>query len=86
MKLRLPRPPRPIGNGYIDGKAFAEWAEHLVAELERYSDVVDADTNRYSVTNHTETASLDASTATLATVRDVLGTLIEDLRDKEVLS
>jgi hypothetical protein len=62
---------------------WKKWVEGALAELERatYEDLsaVAAD---FTVTNFTETRTLDASTATLADVADVLCTFIQDIRNR----
>lgn len=72
----------------VDGKEmqmYLDWVTEALAEIERasYDDaitVVDA----YTVENHTPTRTLDAGTAVLADVIDVLCTLIEDLKNRGV--
>ena len=64
-------------------EAWKKWAEQCFAELERASqEDVAAVAADFSVSNHTETRTLDAATATLADVTNVLCTLIEDLQNR----
>ncbi len=66
-------------------QAYIDWVTESLLEIERASfddaiTVVDS----YTVANHTATRSLDASTAVLADVVDVVCTLIEDLKNRGV--
>lgn len=64
-------------------EAWKKWAEQCFAELERASqEDVAAVAADFTVTNLTELRSFDASTATLADVCNVLGTLLEDLQNR----
>lgn len=70
-------------NNSDDAKAFREWVMQCMAEIERasYDDPVTV-ANDFSVSNHTKTRTLDAGTATLADVTNVLCTLIEDIQNR----
>lgn len=77
---------RPVALGKPARKEIEEWkkwAEACFYELERASHedlaTVVAD---FTVTGHTDTRTLDAGTATLADVTDVLCTLIQDLQNR----
>jgi hypothetical protein len=56
------------------------WADGLVRALEIALGPQARGTTGYAITHLTESRVLDASAASLADVRGVLGTLIEDLR------
>ncbi len=77
---------RPVVLGRPTRKEVEEWkkwAEQCFAEIERASQedisVVVAD---FTVTGYTATRTLDAGTAVLADVTDVLCTLIRDLQNR----
>lgn len=66
-----------------DPEVFRRWVLGAFAELERASvedAIVVADD--FSVTGHTPTRTIDASTATTAEIANVLCTLIEDLQNR----
>lgn len=78
---------RPISLGrpnvISDETSFRTWVMQCMAEIERasYDDLV-AIANDFTVSNHTRTRTLDAATGTLADVKDVLCTFIEDLQNR----
>jgi hypothetical protein len=66
-----------------DDKAFRTWVMECMNEIERASyDDVAVVANDFTVTNHTKTRTLDASTAVLADVINVLCTFIEDIQNR----
>lgn len=63
--------------------AFRRWVESCFAEIERASyDDLSSIARDFTVLNHTATHTLDAGTATLADVTNVLCTLIRDLQNR----
>lgn len=66
-----------------DLEAWKKWVEQALAEIERatYEDL-SAVAGDFTVTNFTETRTLDAGTATLADVTNVLCTFIQDIRNR----
>ena len=78
---------RPVSLGQPavskDDRLFKDWVLQCMAEIERasYDDLV-AVANDFTVSNYTETRTLDAATATLADVTDVLCTFIQDLQNR----
>lgn len=66
-----------------DEKAFKDWVQQCMAEIENasYDDLATV-ANDFSVSNHTKTRTLDASTGTLTDVKNVLCTFIEDLQNR----
>ena len=78
---------RPISLGQpsviADDKRFRTWVLQCMAEIERasYDDLADV-ANDFTVSNHTKTRTLDASTGTLTDVKNVLCTFIEDLQNR----
>jgi hypothetical protein len=75
---RLPSPPTSYD---------ARWANQLVNQLEMNLSNTNlaASSATYTMTNVTADRVLDADSTTLAEVADVLGTLINDLRDRGVV-
>ena len=77
---------RPVSLGRPARKELEDWkrwAEQCFAELERASqEDIAAVAADFSVTNHTATRTIDAATATLGDVTDVLCTLISDLQNR----
>lgn len=72
---------RPTRSDELD--QWKKWVESCFAELERAShEDISAVAGDFTVTGHTLTRTLDAGTATLADVTDVLCTFIEDLRNR----
>ena len=66
-----------------DLEAWKRWAQEAFSELERASyEDLSAVAGDFTVTNFTETRTLDAGTATLADVADVLCTFIQDIRNR----
>lgn len=64
-------------------EAFRRWALEAFAELERASyDDIAAVANDFTVSNHTETRTIDAATATATDVKNVLCTFINDIRNR----
>jgi hypothetical protein len=77
---------RPVSLGKPARKELEDWkkwAEACFAELERasYEDLSTV-VGDFTVTGHTDTRALDAATATLADVTDVLCTLIRDMQNR----
>ena len=68
------------------------WGFRLVDDLENEIDKINQaantgdDTTGFSVSNETDTKSLNVSTANAAAVANVLATLIKALRDKGILA
>tara|TARA_R100000656_G_scaffold117522_3_gene90940 strand:- start:6367 stop:6621 length:255 start_codon:yes stop_codon:yes gene_type:complete len=75
---RLPSPPISYD---------ARWANQLINQLEMNLSNTNlaASSATYTMTNVTADRVLDADSTTLAEVADVLGTLINDLRDRGVI-
>lgn len=66
-----------------DPKVFMDWAKQAFADIERASqDDIAIIAKDFTVTNHTATRTLDAATATLADVRNVFCTFIEDMQKR----
>ncbi len=62
---------------------FEKWVKECFAELERAShEDVSVVVKDFTVSNHTPTRTLDAGTAVLADVTDVLCTLIKDMQNR----
>jgi len=75
----LPQPPRAYEQG---------WAQRTISTLELQLSEINsaANTTPFQTSNVTKDYVLDADSTTLAEVADVLGTLIEDLKGKGVIS
>ena len=75
---RLPSPPSEYDQ---------RWANPLTKQLEQNNSATNlsASSDRYTVTNVTADRTLDADSTSTAELADVLGTLINDLRDRGVL-
>ena len=75
---RLPSPPSEYDQ---------RWAHQLTNQLEQNISATNlsASSDRYTVTNVTADRTLDADSTSTAELADVLGTLINDLRDRGVL-
>lgn len=77
----FPAPPFQAGN---DLKM-----DYVINALRQISDashdqITDAIADAYTVTNLTETRSLDCNTATLDDLRNVVGTLLNDMQNRGV--
>lgn len=72
---RLPSPPF---------KYNQRWANQFVNQVEQNISATNlpASSSRYTVTNVTADRTLDADSTSTAELADVLGTLIQDLRDR----
>lgn len=79
-RLRWPDPPSNI-------EQMPDWARELVRFLEQdaQEDAQSINAETYVVTNYTPTRTLDASTATVSDVADVLATLIADFIEAGIL-
>ena len=75
---RLPSPPAEFKQ---------RWASQLVNQIEQNIAATNlaASTARYTVTNVTADREFDADSTTLAEISDVLGTLIDDLRERGII-
>lgn len=75
---RLPSPPFEYSQ---------RWANQLVNQVEQNMSATNlaASSSRYTVTNVTADRTLDADSTSTAEIADVLGTLIQDLRDRGVI-
>mgnify|MGYP003140713451 FL=1 len=75
---RLPSPPAEFNQ---------RWASQLVNQIEQNIATTNlaASTARYNVTNVTADREFDADSTTLAEISDVLGTLIDDLRERGII-
>ena len=77
---------RPVSLGQPASQrpeAWKKWIEDCFAELERASyDDLAAVAQDFTVTNYTPTRTLNAGTANLATVANVLCTFIADLQNR----
>ena len=74
-----------LGKPAVHGNeaAFRDWVLRAFAEIERQSfNDVHVIAKDFSVTGHTATRTLNAGTATLANVANVLCTFIEDLQKR----
>jgi hypothetical protein len=77
--MSAPRLPDP--NNIRSFEELRAWAIELHRAVQiALSDLHAQAATGYVVMNHTPTRSLDASAATLADVRNVLGTVIDDLK------
>ena len=79
INVRLPQPPRAYEQG---------WAQRTISTLELQLSEINsaANTTPFQTSNVTKDYVLDADSTTLAEVADVLGTLIEYLKGKGVIS
>lgn len=78
---------RPVSLGRVANgpgvDAWKKWVEQSFAEIERASyEDLSAVANDFTVTNFTETRTLNAGTASLADVANVLCTFIRDLQNR----
>lgn len=78
---RVNLPPRPIG-AKVGDVTHIKWLEDCLREFERASQATVVEADDFTVSNHTNTRTLDASTATLADVKNVLCTLIADMKKR----
>jgi hypothetical protein len=86
-QISIGQPPRFEG----DPKAFcakaADWMLRTASELEEYSKANDIPVRQvYTTANFTAARTIDADAATTAEIADVLSTLIEDLKNKGILT
>lgn len=66
-----------------DAQAFVRWVKDCLAEIERASnEVTEAVADDYTISNYTETRTLNAGTATATDVANVLCTFILDLQKR----
>ena len=64
-----------------DDKLFRQWVMAALAEIELASyDDINVAINDFSVTNYTKLRTLDGTAGTLADVKNVLCTLIADIK------
>jgi len=79
INVRLPQPPKDYEQG---------WAQRTISTIELQLTEINsaANTTPFQTSNVTKDYVLDADSTTLAEVADVLGTLIEDLKGKGVIS
>ena len=79
INVRLPQPPEDWDKS---------WAQRTISTIELQLNEINASASStpYQTTNVTKDYVLDADSTTLAEVADVLGTLIEDLKAKGVIS
>tara|TARA_R110002020_G_scaffold2343_3_gene10887 strand:- start:4063 stop:4311 length:249 start_codon:yes stop_codon:yes gene_type:complete len=79
INVRLPQPPKEWDKS---------WAQRTISTIELQLNEINssASATPYQTTNVTKDYVLDADSTTLAEVADVLGTLIEDLKAKGVIS
>lgn len=77
---------RPVsfGNAPSDPKAFREWIIRGFRQAEIASNDIDPArvADAFTVSNYTETRTLDAGTATAADIANVLATFIGDLKKR----
>lgn len=77
-RVVLPRPPEVYDTA---------WADDLIRQIElAFQEASRAAATGYQPSNVTSTRAFDADATTLAEVADVLGTLIEDLKARGLLS
>lgn len=71
-----------VGNPPQDPAAFREWIIRAFRQIETASNDIAAEkvADAFTVSNLTETRSLDAASATTSDVAEVLGTLLTDLK------
>lgn len=63
-----------------------DWASRLVSEIEsRFESLERLIQEGYTVSNGVENRTLDVSTATLAETKEVVGTLIDDMKERGLL-
>jgi len=83
--LRAPR----IGDGALDVNTYldllADHVDQMFQELERISEQQRPSKEPYTISNPTTLRTLDVSAGTLADLRQVVGTLITDLKTKSIL-
>lgn len=77
---------RPISlgtPGRVNADLWKKWVDECFAEIERasYDDVASV-ADDFTVTNYVPTRTLNASTATLSDVANVLCTLIADIQNR----
>lgn len=79
-RFRWPDPPSNI-------EQMPDWARELVRFLEQdaQEDAQPINASTYAVSNYTPTRTLNASTATVSDVADVLATLIADFIEAGIL-
>ncbi len=72
-----------LGQPPIDEKRFRPWLIQALRTIEEASqdDIIEI-VKDFTISGHTPTRTLDASTATATDVADVLCTLIEDLQKR----
>ena len=85
MRVRLPQP----NSSKLQDKELFEYINQLVQALERAFEKLPEQPftqGRINVTNLTKLKSLDATSGTLADVRQVLGTLLVELQESGKIS
>lgn len=77
--------PRPTEDMRYWGDVLVDELENEIDRINQAANTGDPDTN-FAITNLDITKDLDTDTATLDDVRNVLGTVIEALRNKGILA
>lgn len=71
-----------LGNP-LPGGGFERWATEALREIERASaEDVEAVLSEFTVSNITETRTLDASAATLDDLRNFVATMVDDIQKR----
>ncbi len=77
---------RPVsfGSAPSDPKAFRDWIVRAFRQVDIASNDIDPAriADAFTVSNYTETRTLDAGTATATDIANVLATLIDDLKKR----
>lgn len=72
-----------LPDGAIDEAAIRAWSDRLVASVEEFlTQLATAASSGWSVDNYTVKRDLDGTAGTLADVRNVLCTLIDDAKNR----
>ena len=77
--------PRPMDDMRYWGDVLVDELEHELDKINQAANTADPDES-FSVANFTQKKDLDASTATVADVANVLATVIEAMRNKGTLA
>ena len=76
---------RPRPDGTIDARDLHDWSNAIAQALETIIADIQVQAQSYSVTNLVTKRSLDGTAGTAADVRQVLATLVNDLRNRSIL-
>ena len=73
---------RPPDRKTVGMEAYLDWIADCLHQIRMTSFAEPTTEDAFSVTNHTDTRSLDVSTATLTDLKNVVATLISDGRKR----